>query len=97
MWKQLDQGHIDYGSQLWHPLQSVNLQKIETFTKRIPQVKDENYWMRLCSLKINSQQRRLEKYRIIYTWKALEGIVPECGVKEEETSLNQELEEPARF
>ena len=86
MWKQLDQGHIDYGSQLWHPLQSVNLQKIETFTKRIPQVKEENYWMRLCSLKMNSQQRRLERYRIIYTWKALEGIVPECGVKEKNQS-----------
>ena len=39
MWKQLVQGHIDYGSQLWQPLQYVYLQKIEnlqkTFTKRI--------------------------------------------------------------
>ena len=75
---------------MWQPLKYVNLQKIEnlqkTFTKRIPQVKDKNYWMRLCSMKMNSQQRRLERYRIIYTWKALEGIVPECGVKEKNQS-----------
>ena len=26
-------------------------------------------------------QRRLERYRIIYTWKVLEGIVPNCGIE----------------
>ena len=31
-------------------------------------------------LKINSQQRRLERYRIIYTWKILEGYAPNCGI-----------------
>ena len=25
-------------------------------------------------------QRRLERYRIIYTWKILEGIAPNCGI-----------------
>ena len=29
MWKQLIQPHIDYGSQLWQPLQILNLQRIE--------------------------------------------------------------------
>ena len=28
-----------------------------------------------------SQQRRLERYRIIYTWKILEGLVPNCGLE----------------
>ena len=32
-------------------------------------------------LKMNSEQRRLERYRTIYTWKILEGIVPNCGIK----------------
>ena len=28
-----------------------------------------------------SLQRRLEQYRIIYTWKVIEGLVPNCGVE----------------
>ena len=28
-----------------------------------------------------SQQRRLERYRIIYSWKILEGLVPNCGLE----------------
>ena len=33
-----------------------------------------------------SQQRRMERYRIIYTWKILEGKSPNCGI----TSKNNE-------
>ena len=86
MWKSLVQGHIDYCSQLWQPLQSGDLQRIENlqkvYTKRIPQVRELNYWERLKELKMNSQQRRLERYRIIYTWKVLEDLVPNCGMSE---------------
>ena len=89
MWKSLIQGHIDYCSQLWQPLQSGDLQRIEnlqkTYTKKIPQVRDINYWERLKVLKINSQQRRFERYRILYTWKILEGLAPNCGVVESTT------------
>ena len=35
---------------------------------------------------MNSQQRRLERYRIIYTWKVLEGIVPNCGINKSESN-----------
>ena len=73
MWKQLIQGHIDYCSQLYQPLQSGNLQRLENlrkaYTKIIPEFRLINYWERIEKLKINSQQRRLERYRIIYTWK----------------------------
>ena len=31
-----------------------------------------------------SQERRIERYRIIYTWKVLEGKVPDCGLQVEE-------------
>ena len=31
-------------------------------------------------LKMNSQQRRFERYRIIYVWKTLEKIVPNANV-----------------
>ena len=50
------------------------------YTKKIPAVGHMNYWERLRSLRIYSQQRRLERYRIIYTWKILEGLVPNCGL-----------------
>ena len=26
-----------------------------------------------------SQERRLERYRVIYTWKSIEGLIPNCG------------------
>ena len=39
-----------------------------------------NYWDRLKVLGLNSQERRIERYRIIYTWKCLEGLVPDCGL-----------------
>ena len=85
MWKSLVQGHIDYCSQLYFPNQSSDLQKIEnllrTFTKKIPEVAHLDYWSRLKQLKMLSQQRRSERYRIIYTWKVLEGMVPNCGIQ----------------
>ena len=84
MWKSLVQGHVDYCSQLYQPIQSSNLQRIENlqkvYTKRIPEVREKNYWERLKMLKMNSQQRRMERYRIIYTWKILENLAPNCDI-----------------
>ena len=86
VFKTLVQGHVDYCSQLYFPSQSAELEAIEniqkSFTKKIPEVSHLNYWERLTYLKMYSQQRRAERYRIIYTWKVLEGLVPNCGIKE---------------
>ena len=86
MWKTLIQGHIYYCSQLYQPTQSQELTRIENlqrkYTKRIPQVRNLNYWERIKQLKIISQQRRYERYRIIYMWKILEGKAPNCGIEE---------------
>ena len=85
MWKTLVQGHVDYCSQLYMPTQASemllleNLQK--SYTKRIPEVRSMNYWQRLVHLRMYSQQRRLERYRIMYTWKILEQLVPNCGLE----------------
>ena len=49
-------------------------------TKKIPEERNMNYWERLQHLKMNSQQRMMERYRIIYCWKILEGIDPNCGI-----------------
>ena len=39
-----------------------------------------NYWQRLSFLSMYSQERRAERYRAIYTWKTLEGSVPNSGL-----------------
>ena len=84
MWNSLVQPHIDYCSQLWAPGEGGNLQKLEKllkdYTSKIPEVSDETYWERLKKLKMNSQQRRIERYKIIYVWKTLEKMVPNTNV-----------------
>ena len=78
------QPHTDYCSQLWAPVEGPQMDKVEnvlrSFTAKIPQIKHMNYWDRLKALKMNSQQRRFERYKIFYTWKVLEGRVPDCGI-----------------
>ena len=60
------------------------MEKIEKvlrdFTRKIPSVKNLSYWERLQELRMNSENRRLERYKIIYVWKILENIVPNPGV-----------------
>ena len=85
MFNTLIQPHIDYCSQLWAPPEGPAMDKIEgllrSFSAKIPSVKHLPYWDRLKELRMNSQQRRLERYKIIYTWKILQGLVPNCGVE----------------
>ena len=45
-----------------------------------------DYWQQLEALNIFSLQRRRERYVCIYTWKVLEGLVPNFGI---ESSWNQ--------
>ena len=84
MWNSLIQPHIDYCSQLWAPGEGGELVKIEKllkdYTARIPEVSAMNYWERLKHLKMNSQQRRIERYKIIYVWKVLEKMVPDANL-----------------
>ena len=85
LWKSVIQCHIDYCSQLYKPGQSKGMLSIEKlfydFTLRIPEVRLENYWKRLEILKMYSQERRMERYRVIYIWKILEGYAPNCGIE----------------
>ena len=52
------------------------------FTKKIPATRNMNYWERLQFLNMNSEQRRMERYRIIYVWKVFQKLVPDPGVQE---------------
>ena len=51
------------------------------FSSKIPEVREEIFWKRLQILQMNSQERRMERYRIIYMWKILENYAPNCGVE----------------
>ena len=84
LYKTLIVPHVDYCSQLWMPIKATNIQSIEKlqtdFFNRIPALKELNYWDQLKTMRMISLQRRLERYRVIYTWKILEGIAPNCGI-----------------
>ena len=80
LWKSLVQPILDYCSQLWSPHNTADIQALESvlrsFTRQISGLQDMDYWSRLQALKLYSQQRRRERYVIIYVWKILEEIVP---------------------
>ncbi len=84
LWSSMIQPHVDYCFQLWCPVKSGDLQKIESifrnFTYKITSIQNLNYWERLRALNTHSQERRLERYRILCTWKCIENLVPNIGI-----------------
>ena len=85
MYKTLVTPHVDYSSQLWMPIDCTEIEKIEKvqrdFFRNIPQLWGLNYWEQISKMKMLSLQRRLERYRIIYSWKILENLAPNCGLQ----------------
>ena len=85
MWNSLIQCHIDYCSQLWAPGDGAELQKLEKLLKdylaKVPELNEMQYWQKLTTIRMNSQQRQLERYRIIYVWKTLEGMASDSGIE----------------
>ena len=83
LWKSLVLPIVDYCSQLWCPVKTGLIQEIEdiqkSFTRKIHCERRGDYWERLNNLGLYSLQRRRERYRIIYTWKILENLVPNVG------------------
>ena len=84
LWRSLVQPLLDYCSQLWSPTALGQIQKIEkvqaSFLKKIIGMSQHDYWDQLKALRLCSQERRRERYMIIYTWKILEEIVPNFGI-----------------
>ena len=80
LWKALVIPHHDYCSQLWSPLSVKDRQKLEmvqrSFVKKIDGMYSLTYWEQLKKLGLYSLERRRERYRVIYLWKIIEGIVP---------------------
>ena len=82
LWKSLILPKLEYCSQLWCPVKKgAILQLEEVQCSFIRKIRFENsfdldYWQRLQCLNLYSLQRRRERYRIIYVWKVIEGLVP---------------------
>ena len=84
MWVSLIRPHIDYCSQLWAPQEGPLLDKIEKlqydFTKLAPSVRNLEYQDRLKEFRLNSLQRRFERYKIFYIFKIHKGLSPNCDI-----------------
>ena len=70
---------LDCCSQLWCPTTPGLIKQIEeiqrSFSRKI-KASRSGYWERLKSFQLYSQERRRERYRILYLWKVAEKIVP---------------------
>ena len=79
VWRSLIQPKLDYCSQLWSPADANTINLLEDiqrkFTSQIFGLRDKDYWERLSQLKLFSQERRRERYAIIFLWKCAVGLV----------------------
>ena len=79
IWKSLVQSKLDYTSQLWSPSDQASIGKLESvarhFTAKIDGMDGLDYWERLQSLRLYSQERRRERYQIIFLWKVSQELV----------------------
>ena len=83
LWKSMVQPILDYCSQLWCPIKLSQIKQLEevqkSFTRKIKLDQHLDYWERLKVLRLYSQERRRERYRIIYVWKIFENLAPSIG------------------
>ena len=79
--KTLVQPHLDYCCQLWSPSTQYLINRIEKVQKSlISRISDRSligldYWQKLQLLRVYSQERRRERYAIIFLWKLSQGLV----------------------
>ena len=81
IFKSLVQPHLDYCSQLWCPSAQDQINRIERVQKSmISRIRDKRlcgltYWEKLQTLRVYSQERRRERYIVIFIWKLSQGLV----------------------
>ena len=49
--------------------------------KRIAGLRYLHYWDRLMVSRMSSTEQRVDCYRVLYTWKIIQGLVPNCGIQ----------------
>ena len=80
IWKSLIRCKLEYCCPLWHPHRLEDVKTLENvqrfFTRHIAGMEGADYWERLSRLKLQSLQRRRERYIIIHMWKLLHNLVP---------------------
>ena len=79
LWQTLIQPKMDYCSQLWCPGDQESILKLESvqrhFTSKVKGLENMSYWERLKALNLFSQERRRERYMIIFLWKISQNLV----------------------
>ena len=81
LFKSLVQPHLDYCNQIWAPTKQEDINKIEQVQRElVSRIRDSSlvgldYWNKLAKLKLYSQERRRERYQIIFIWKISQGLV----------------------
>ena len=77
-WSSLLQSRLDYCCQLWSPSDQLSISKLESvsreFSSHIEGMEGLNYLERLKALGMYSQERRRERYLIIFIWKLAMGL-----------------------
>ena len=80
LWKSLIRSKLEYCCQLWCPSRKGDIQMLEqiqrNYIRKIRGTERLNYWEQLQALGMHSLERRRERYLIIYTWRIIEGQVP---------------------
>ena len=76
---------MDYASQVWSPVAQSELNELEsvqiTYTHNTDRMETLDYWQRLQKISLQSIQRQDERYKVIYLWKLINGLVPQCNVQ----------------
>ena len=81
IWKSLIQPKLDYCSQFWSPGDQESINRLESVQRHfLSQVtggvsSSMGYWDRLKEFKVYSQERRRERYMVIFLWKVSQVMV----------------------
>ena len=79
IWKTLVQPKLDYCSQFWSPGDQDSINQIEAvqrhFLSKVTSLSNLDYWEKLHQSRMYSQERRRERYMIIFLWKISQGLV----------------------
>ena len=85
--KSLVQPKLDYCSQLWSPSDQNSINKLEAVQRHlVTKIKDSrlsglNYWEQLSELHLYSQERRRERYQLIFLWIIVQEMVSDYDLQ----------------